>query len=247
MAFPAFSQTSPATFSPLALHSGILSDAAVARLSAEAAAAAPDFDEGQAAPPGASSIDPAPVGPAQAPLAKPPSDTGYQYKPFTVGQKFKADTKDTFGPIALIGVGISAGIDQFTNTPSAWGQGAAGYGRRYASDFGINAAHQYFGFALQTALHEDPRYFPSADRSVKGRLKSVVRQAFITRTDSGGETFAYARWASAFGAGLLSDTWMPQSDAHIHDGLAEGAYLLGINVGLNLAEEFIPFFRHLQP
>lgn len=229
---PAFCQNAATTFSPLALYSGILSDRAAGSVSADDQAPPPD--SGAAA-----------QTPATAPIK--PVDTSYKYVPFTVGQKFKADTKDVFGPIALVAVGLSAGIDQFTNTPSEWGQGAAGYGRRYASDFGINMAHQYFGFVLQTALHEDPRYFPAADRSVKGRLKSVLRQAVITKKDGGGEGFAYSRWASAFGAGFLSDTWQPRSDAHFHDGLTEGAYLLGINVGLNLAEEFIPFFRHLQP
>ncbi len=224
---PVTAQTWDQGFSPLAAYSGVLSD------TAQNDAQSPSTPASQ------------PVAPGH--LTSPGVDVASAYKPYTVGQKFKADTHNVFGPIALIAVGVSAGFDQLTNTPSEWHQGAEGYGKRYASEFGDNAAHQYFGFVLQSALHEDPRYFPSADRSTKARIRSVIHQTFLAHKDSGGEEFAFARWGSAFGAGFLSDTWQPRSTSHVHDGLEEGGVLLGIDVGLNLAEEFIPFFRHLHP
>lgn len=222
--FPVAGQTVGAEFSPLAAYSGILSDTA----------------QNDTQPP---------ADPSAAPghLTSPGVDVAPAYKPYTPAQKFKADSHNVFGPIALVVVGASAGIDQFSNTPSEWHQGAEGYAKRYASEFGDNAAHQYFGFALQTAFHEDPRYFPSVDRSAKARIKSVIRQTFLAHKDSGGEEFAFARWGSALGAGFLSDTWQPKSTGHFHNGLTESAVLFGADIGINLAEEFIPFFRHLHP
>ena len=44
---------------------------------------------------------------------------------------------DAFGPYPISGAGFAAGINQAYKTPPEWKQGAAGYGRRFGSDFGI--------------------------------------------------------------------------------------------------------------
>ncbi len=169
------------------------------------------------------------------------------YRPYTVAQKFKAATQDVFWPYALAGVGFSAGFSQLTNTPSEWGQGAEGYARRYANAFGVNLSYQYFSATLESALHEDPRYFPSGDRSTRARFHHAVAGVFLTRKDDGGSGFAYARWASAYGAGFLSNTWNPRSNNHASDALITGTTILGIDLAVKLGQEFVPFLRHLKP
>ncbi len=165
---------------------------------------------------------------------------------YNLREKFIYDTKNVFGPVPLILNALGAGLGQALNSPSQWGQGAEGYADRFASSFGTNMAHQYIGFGLESALHEDPRYMLSKDRSAKGRLKSVLRQSFTARKDAGGDTFAYARIGSAFGAGLLSNTWQPHGSNGIGDGFTRGAEILAIDIGSNLAQEFIPFVRRFQ-
>ena len=169
------------------------------------------------------------------------------YKPYTVAQKFKFATTDSFGPVALVAVGVSAGFSQLTNTPSAWGQGAEGYGKRYGSAFGLNLSDEYFEAVLNSTLRQDPRYFPSKDRSAKGRFKHAVGYLFIARKDDGGTSFAYGRWGGALGAGFLANTWNPRSDSHVSDAFERAGFLLAADAGFHLAEEFIPFFRHLAP
>jgi hypothetical protein len=169
------------------------------------------------------------------------------YTPWTVGQKFKAATRDTIGPFALAGVGVAAGYAQLANTPSEWGQGAVGYGRRYGNAFGVNLSYQYFNATLESVLHEDPRYFPSVDRSAKARIRHAVAQTFLTRKDDGTDGFAYGRWVGAFGAGFLSNTWNPRSNNHASDALETGGAIIGLNFALKLGQEFIPFLRHLNP
>jgi hypothetical protein len=46
---------------------------------------------------------------------------------------------DVFGPYPIVGAAIAAGINQADKTPPDWRQGAEGYGKRFASDFGIAA------------------------------------------------------------------------------------------------------------
>ncbi len=169
------------------------------------------------------------------------------YRPYTVGQKFRFATRDAFGFYALAGVGVSAGFSQLTNTPSEWGQGSEGYARRYANSFGVNLSYQYFNAALASALHNDPRYFPSVDRSVKGRLRHAVAHAFLTRKDDGTEALAYGRWASAVGAGFLSNAWNPRSNNSAGDALQTAGTILAIDLAIKVGQEFVPFLRHLNP
>ena len=163
------------------------------------------------------------------------------YKPYTVAQKFKSASRDTFGPFALLGVGVSAGFAQLTNTPSEWGQGAQGYGKRYGNAFGINLSYQYFSATLESVLHEDPRYFPSTDRSAKGRLKHAIAYTFLTRKDDGSSGVSYARWASAFGAGFLSNSWNPRSNSSAADAVQTAGAILGLNLAIKVGQEFVPF------
>ena len=165
---------------------------------------------------------------------------------YNTREKFIYDTKNVFGPVPLVLNALGAGLGQALNSPSQWGQGVEGYADRFASSFGTNMAHQYIGFGLESALHEDPRYMLSTDRTAKGRLKSVLRQSFTARKDAGGDTFAYARIGSAFGAGLLSNTWQPHGSNGIGDGFIRGTEILAIDIGSNLAQEFIPFIRRFQ-
>ena len=44
---------------------------------------------------------------------------------------------DAFGPYPIVSAAVFAGIGQIDNTPAAWKQGGAGYGKRFGSGFGI--------------------------------------------------------------------------------------------------------------
>jgi hypothetical protein len=96
---------------------------------------------------------------------------------------------------------------------------------------------------LESVTHEDPRYFPSTERSKKARLWNVVKQTFITRTDSGGSSFAYATVISAFGAGQLINTWQPKSTGGVGNGIERGFITLGLDAASNLMQEFVPPLR----
>ncbi len=63
--------------------------------------------------------------------------TSYVYDavPLTTKQKFSLATHATFDPVAMIGVAFAAGIEQANNSYAGYGQGAAGYGKRFAAKF----------------------------------------------------------------------------------------------------------------
>jgi hypothetical protein len=164
-------------------------------------------------------------------------------KPFSTKAKFDYRYDQVAGFRGLTGAALGAGIGQLRNAPHEWGQGVEGFADRYASSFGTNLAHQSMEFALETAWHEDPRYFPSREKGFKDRLKNVLIQTVVARKDSGGNTFAWARMAGAFGTGQLVNTWQPRSTGSVDTGLLRGVILLGGDAGYNFLQEFFPFTR----
>lgn len=161
----------------------------------------------------------------------------------TVRDKFDYRVVQSFGFRGFFGAGFGAAISQAEGRPKEWGGGVSGYADRYGSAYATNFSRQAMNFGLESALHEDPRYFPSEEKSFKARVMSVLVQTVTTRTDSGTKQIAYARITSAFAAGELSNAWQPGSTRSVGDGLIRGSIMLGGDAGYNFLQEFVPFLR----
>jgi hypothetical protein len=114
--------------------------------------------------------------------------TSYTYDtaPLTLKQKFEFAARGTFDPVAMVGVGFGAGIEQATNAFAGYGQGAEGYGKRFAAKFADGRSSDFFTHAIfPSLLHQDPRYYYQGSGSVKSRVLHAIGSAFFTRTDSG--------------------------------------------------------------
>lgn len=163
--------------------------------------------------------------------------------PFTVADKFDYRVVQTLGLRGLVGSAIGAAIGQGAGSPSEWGGGVEGFAKRYASGFAGNVSRQTFAFVLESALREDPRYFPSEDAPTKARFLNALKQVVVCKTDAGHSSFAYGRVISTFGAAQLINTWQPNSTGGVGDGLVRGLYGLGADFAYNLAQEFFHFTR----
>ncbi len=161
----------------------------------------------------------------------------------TAADKFDYRVVQSFGLRGFLGAAVGASIGLAHNSPKEWGEGAEGFAKRFGSGFGANISRQTFAFALENALREDSRYFPSEDRTFKKRAWNSVKQVFWTKTDSGGSSFAYARVGSAFGASQLTNAWQPSSTGSFNDGLKRMGIMFGGDFGYNLMQEFFPFTR----
>jgi hypothetical protein len=147
---------------------------------------------------------------------------------------------NAYGPEALAESAVYDGYLQLTNFPREWGQGATGYGRRVASTLAYSGIRNTLGFGLDTALHQDPRYYRSGEGGLWNRTKHAVRGPVLTRTDSGGETFATWRFASAYGATFLSNEWYPARLNTVKVGLEQGSTQIAFDLVANLRSEFWP-------
>lgn len=163
--------------------------------------------------------------------------------PFTVGDKFDYRVVQSFGARGFVGAAIGAAIGQARNAPHEWGQGVSGFAERYGSGLAGNLSRQSFAFVLESAFHEDPRYFPSEDKSKKYRAINAIKQVIICKTDSGKTEFAYARVFSNFGAGQFDNLWQPKSTGSVSSGLIRSLIGLGADAAYNFMQEFLPFTR----
>jgi hypothetical protein len=147
---------------------------------------------------------------------------------------------DTFGPYPIVGAAFVAGINQSENTPPEWKQGAAGYGKRFGSDFGIAAVTTTTRYALARAFREDTLYYRCECRGLFPRLGHAVISTFTGRRgDDGHRAFSFSALVAPY-AGTMTAVygWYPgRYDAR--DGLRMGNYnALGYVVG-NVALEFL--------
>jgi hypothetical protein len=146
----------------------------------------------------------------------------------------------TVGPLAVLGDAAYAAILQEADTPAEWGQGGRGYAKRFASTAACSGLHSAMAFGLDSALHEDPRYFRAASGSFWRRTGHAFRGTILTRTDHGTETFSVWRFGSAYGAAYLSNQWYPGRLNTVALGFAQGSLQIGFDVVSNLASEFWP-------
>jgi hypothetical protein len=147
---------------------------------------------------------------------------------------------NAYGPAALAESAAYDGFLQEINFPREWGQGAAGYGRRVASTLAYSGIRNALAFGLDTGLHQDPRYYRSGKGSLWGRTTHAMRGTFLTRKDSGGETLATWRFASAYGATFLSNEWYPDRLNTVKVGLEQGSTQIAFDLLANLRSEFWP-------
>lgn len=157
----------------------------------------------------------------------------------TAEERFKRYVKDTVGPFRLARTAATAGIDQWRDTPEEWGQGAKGYGRRFASGMGRNAIQQTVTYGLDSALHLDTGFQRSKREGFFPRLKDALLQNVTSRTRSGNRVISAPRFVGVYtGSIVAAETWYPDRYSY-KDGLRHGTTTLLTGFGINVVREFL--------
>ena len=147
--------------------------------------------------------------------------------PLNTRQKFSLKTRDFFDPGYLLGVAAAAGIQQANNSFAGYGQGASGYGKRFAAALADRLTSGYLGQAIfPSILHQDPRYFYQGSGSTKSRLLHALSWAVITRSDSGHSEPNYSYLLGDLASGALSNLYYPPADRGV--GLVFTNFAIGI-------------------
>jgi len=160
--------------------------------------------------------------------------------PLTTKQKFTLATHDTLDWTTWVGVSATAGIEQANNSFAGYGQGAAGYGKRWAAQFGDGRSSDYLSnFVFASLFHQDPRYFYQGTGTKKSRFYHAVSNAWITRSDSGKTVPNYSYILGIMGSGGLSNAYYPHGDRGASLVFTNALLGFGGRAGGNILQEFI--------
>jgi len=182
----------------------------------------------------------APEGPRSMVLLAVPTQSDLKYTRPTEATKLRNFAFDAFGPYPIAGAAMVAGVGQMDNTPAAWGQGTAGYGRRFGSDFGIAAISTTTRYALAEALKEDTLYYRCECKGLLPRLSYAVVSTLTARHgEDGHRAFSFSALVAPY-AGTMTAVyaWYPDNYG-ARSALRMGNYNLLVSVGQNILLEFL--------
>ncbi len=155
-------------------------------------------------------------------------------------QKFELAWKTTIDPVTFILIGAVAGIQQSQNTFGGYGQGAQGYGKRYAAGFADFVTGTFIGGAiLPSLLKQDPRYFYKGSGSKTSRALYAISMAVICKGDNGHWQFNYSAILGSLIAGGISNSYYPPHDRGAALTFENTAMGIGTSAAANLFQEFI--------
>ena len=125
-------------------------------------------------------------------------EAGMQPPPLTSGQKFKLAVQ-YLNPYTFLFVAAEAGVNQARNSPSEYGQGAEGYGKRYGAGFADGLTDGIFVTGVYPSLlRQDPRYYRLGDGGFSHRVGYAVSRILVTRQDSGRKAFNFSEVSGQF-------------------------------------------------
>jgi hypothetical protein len=170
-----------------------------------------------------------------------------RYKPGAVlcslelKDKFFLFVRDSFDPGTFVIAGFFAGINQAQDQDPSFGQGAAGYGKRFGVSYADQASFRFFkDFAYPSLFNEDPRYYRLAQGSGEKRFLHALEHAFVAYRDNGNRMFNFSEWLGTTSAISLSNFYHPGNQR----GFGPSAQAVGIivlsDMGFDVLREFWP-------
>ena len=106
--------------------------------------------------------------------------------PLKSKDKFHLFVNGTLDPFPFVVYAVQAGVEQANDSHSGYGQGAAGYARRFGVALCDGTSARFFStYAFPSLLHQDPRFFRKGEGSGWSRVGYSLSRGFVTRSDSG--------------------------------------------------------------
>ena len=171
-----------------------------------------------------------------------------QVAPISWKQKFEITAKGAFDPYEFVIVGVLASIRQAENAYPGFGQGMAGYGKRYGAALADQVdGNIMVGAVFPTIMRTDPRYFRLGKSRFIRRAGYAVSRIFVTRKDSGGRLFNFPEFLGNATAITISNTYYPAADRGFSAGLHNWGVQMGIDAFGNELKEFWPDIHRRFP
>lgn len=167
-------------------------------------------------------------------------EAGRQPPPLTSGQKFKLASQ-YLNLYTVFFVAAEAGVNQARNSPSDYGQGAEGYGKRYGAGFADGLSDGLFVTGVYpTLLRQDPRYYRMDSGGFTHRFGYAATRILVTRQDSGRKAFNFSQVLGSFSSSTLAMTYYPKSQRDFSDVAERAGIQFAFDAGFNVLKEFYP-------
>jgi hypothetical protein len=133
--------------------------------------------------------------------------------PFSTGQKFRLALRTSADPVSIAIPAVIAGAEQWQNSFSGYGQGAAGYAKRFGASSADSLISTMIGDAiLPSLLHQDPRYFYKGTGSIHSRALYAIAAVFICKGDNGHWQPNYSNVLGNLASASLSNLYYPSTN-----------------------------------
>ncbi len=161
--------------------------------------------------------------------------------PMSSGQKYRLAIRNNIDPFAFVGAGFSAAVEQASNSFPGYGQGAAGFARRFGAAYGDEFIGTFLGGAvIPSLLHQDPRYFYKGTGTIKARTLYAISTVFICKGDNGKWQPNYSNVIGTLASAGISNAYYPSTDQK-GGGVVVTNALIGLGAGAfnGLMQEFV--------
>jgi hypothetical protein len=158
-----------------------------------------------------------------------------------------------FTASGFFGAALSAGLAQYQNEPPEWGQGMAGYARRFGTRYTQNLLKNTIQTSLEILDHEEPRpYLPGSggtdhDHTPKSGYAQRLGHALLgtvwvhrDQDKPRSDFVSFSRIAGAFASGFIGMTWTPTRDNSLAAAFGRTGTAMAGYAGSNVLHEFQP-------
>ena len=168
------------------------------------------------------------------------TENSIPFRSITATQKMTIAFKDSFDWPVYPTAGLFAALYQLEDQNPSFGQGMAGYAKRFATAYGDQMIGNMMTEGLVPSLmHEDPRYFRLGEGSKKHRAWYAVTRIFVTRTDSGGQHFNTSEWGGNAASTAISNLYYPDT-RNVSDNVQKLLVACATDAFSNVLKEFWP-------
>ncbi len=166
--------------------------------------------------------------------------------PLTVRLKFDLAIHSAIDPVTFVASGFLAGAQQASNTFPGYGQGSAGYFRRFGAAYGDDVISRMIGSAiLPSLLRQDPRYFYKGSGTTRQRIIYALAASVVCKGDDGHWQPNYSYVGGSFAAGAIANLYHPAGDRGTNLVVRNALIDTAGHAANNLLREF--FMRRFTP
>lgn len=160
-------------------------------------------------------------------------------------EKFHLFIQDTIEPVTFIGAAFDSGLAQAEDNDPSFGQGTAGYAKRYGAALADSVSSDFFHtYFFPVIFRQDPRYYRKLEGSAPRRLGHALSHVFVAESDSGRKTVNFSEWLGTTSSVVLNNAYHPGNSR----GIGAASQRIGVSIawdaGFDVLREFWPEVVH---